>query len=244
MANQLAGFSYFFRGMGLLTQPGLRRFVFIPLLANVAVFALLASAIYQTMSGLYVEYSANVVGDWEFLTWFVAPLIWLLGTLLSGYISVFIVLFLTSPFHGLLAERVEEHVTGERIINESNALQTALAIPRGFVREIQKILHYIPMALLVLIISFIPAVNIVAPLLWVLLGAWMMSLQFVDYPMDNHGLPFSEVRNACSARRSTSITFGAVVAFVSGLPILNLILIPAAVAGATLLWCEELRHLR
>lgn len=213
-------------------------------MADVAIFALLASAIYQAMSGLYVEYSTNVVGDWEFLTWFVAPLIWLLGTLLSGYISVFIVLFLTSPFHGLLAERVEEHVTGERIINESNALQTALAIPRGFVREIQKILHYIPMALLVLIISFIPAVNIVAPLLWVLLGAWMMSLQFVDYPMDNHGLPFSEVRNACSARRSTSITFGAVVAFVSGLPVLNLILIPAAVAGATLLWCEELRHLR
>jgi len=45
MANQLLGFSYFFRGMSLLTQPGLRRFVFIPLLANVAVFALLASAI-------------------------------------------------------------------------------------------------------------------------------------------------------------------------------------------------------
>ena len=105
-------------------------------------------------------------------------------------------------------------------------------------------MHYIPMALLVLIMSFIPAVNIVAPLLWILLGAWMMSLQFVDYPMDNHRLPFSEVRDACGARRSKSITFGAVVAFVSGLPILNLILIPAAVAGATLLWCEELRHLR
>ena len=52
-----------------------------------------------------------------------------------------------------------------------------------------------------------------------------MSLQFVDYPMDNHRLPFSEVRDACGARRSKSITFGAVVAFVSGLPILNLILI-------------------
>ena len=113
--------------------------------------------------------------------------------------SIFIVLFLTSPFHGLLAERVEEHVTGERIVNDSSALQTVLAIPRGFIREIQKIMHYIPMALLVLVISFIPAANIVAPLLWILLGAWMMSLQFVDYPMDNHRLPFSEVRDACSA---------------------------------------------
>ena len=60
MANSLSGFGYFFRGMGLLTQPGLRRFVIIPLLANVAVFALMASAIYQAMSGLYIEYSSNI----------------------------------------------------------------------------------------------------------------------------------------------------------------------------------------
>lgn len=244
MTHLISGFGYFFRGMGLLTQPGLRRFVVIPLLANIAVFALMAGAIYQGMSGLYVEYTSNIVGDWEFLTWIVTPFIWLFGTLLSGYVSVFIVLFLTSPFHGLLAERVEEHVTGESIANEASALQTVLAIPRGFLREIQKIMHYVPMALLVLVISFIPGINIVAPFLWIFLGAWMMSLQFLDYPMDNHRLPFSDVREACSARRSTSITFGAVIAFVSGLPILNLILIPAAVAGATLLWCEELRHLR
>jgi len=244
MANTLSGFGYFFRGMGLLTRPGLRRFVVIPLLANIAVFALMAGAIYQAMSGLYIEYASNFIGDWEFLAWIVTPLIWLFGTLLSGYISIFIVLFLTSPFHGLLAERVEEYVTGEAIVNEGSALQMVLAIPRGFLREIQKMVHYVPMALLVLIITLIPGLNVIAPLLWILLGAWMMSLQFVDYPMDNHRLSFGEVRAACSARRSTSITFGAVVAFVSGLPILNLILIPAAVAGATLLWCEELRHLR
>ena len=244
MANTLSGLGYFFRGMGLLTRPGLRRFVVIPLLANIAVFALMAGAIYQAMSGLYIEYTSNFIGDWEFLAWIVTPLIWLFGTLLSGYISIFIVLFLTSPFHGLLAERVEEYVTGEAIVNEGSALQMVLAIPRGFLREIQKMVHYVPMALLVLIITLIPGLNVIAPLLWILLGAWMMSLQFVDYPMDNHRLSFGEVRAACSARRSTSITFGAVVAFVSGLPILNLILIPAAVAGATLLWCEELRHLR
>ena len=244
MANTLSGFGYFFRGMGLLTRPGLRRFVVIPLLANIAVFALMAGAIYQALSGLYIDYTSNFIGDWEFLAWIVTPLIWLFGTLVSGYISIFIVLFLTSPFHGLLAERVEEYVTGEAIVNEGSALQMVLAIPRGFLREIQKIVHYVPMALLVLIITLIPGINVVAPLLWILLGAWMMSLQFVDYPMDNHRLSFGEVRAACSARRSTSITFGAVGAFGSGLPILNLILIPAAVAGATLLWCEELRHLR
>ncbi|GIR90018.1 MAG: hypothetical protein CM15mP89_0230 [Gammaproteobacteria bacterium] len=67
-----------------------------------------------------------------------------------------------------------------------------------------------------------------------------MSLQFVDYPMDNHRLPFREVRDACAARRLSTIGFGGTVAFFTGIPLLNLVVIPAAVIGATLLWCEEL----
>jgi CysZ protein len=35
---------------------------------------------------------------------------------------------------------------------------------------------------------------------------------------------------------------GGVVAFVAGIPLVNLVVIPAAVVGATLMWCEELRH--
>ncbi|MGB1350921.1 MAG: sulfate transporter CysZ [Gammaproteobacteria bacterium] len=244
MSGLLTGIGYFFRGITMLFQPGLRRFVVIPLLANISVFVLIAGSLYQLMSGLYLDVTGEITGTFSFLTWIVTPIIWLLGTLLSGYLSIFIVLFLTSPFHGLLAEKVEERITGEALQNESSVVQVALSVPRGFLRELQKLLHYLPMAVLVLIISVIPGVNIVAPFLWIILGAWMMSLQFIDYPMDNHRLPFKEVREACGARRSTSIGFGGIVAFLSGVPILNLALIPAAVAGATLLWCEELRHLR
>ena len=93
-------------------------------------------------------------------------------------------------FHGLLAEKVEEQVTGEAIQSESSVVQVALSVPRGFLRELQKLFHYLPMALLVIIISVIPGLNFAAPFLWIILGAWMMSLQFIDYPMDNHRLPF------------------------------------------------------
>ena len=164
--------------------------------------------------------------------------------MLSGFLSIFIVLFLTSPFHGLLADKVEEEVTGEALETESSVVQVVLSVPRGFLRELHKLFHYLPMALLVVIISATPGLNFAAPFLWMILGAWMMSLQFIDYPMDNHRLQFREVREACSALRGTSIGFGLAVAFISGIPILNLALIPAAVAGATLLWCDELRHLR
>ena len=131
-------------------------------------------------------------------------------------------------------------MTGKQVPALEGFLPALLEIPRGIVKEISKFAYYIPMALFVLVLLFIPGLNTLSPLLWFLLGAWMMSLQFLDYPMDNHRYPFKEVRNACAARRLSSLGFGGMVAFISGIPFVNLIVVPAAVVGATLLWCEEL----
>ena len=244
MVKVFNGIGYLVRGAHLMTQPGLRQFAVIPLIANVVIFLLTASFLYYTLSDWYITVTGELADGWQFITWLVGPLMLVVGTMLSGYVSVLIVLILTSPFHGLLAEKAEEIITGEAPQIDATPLAIALSVPRALLREIQKLAHYLPMALAVLILSIIPGINAVSPLLWILLGAWMMSLQFVDYPMDNHRLPFREVRAACAAQRTTSLSFGASVAFVSGIPILNLILIPAAVTGATLFWCEHLRQYR
>ena len=73
-------------------------------------------------------------------------------------------------------------------------------------------------------------------------GAWMMSIQFVDYPMDNHQLSFAEVKRAVRSRRLSSLGFGGLVAVCTGIPLVNFFVVPAAVVGATLLWCEELNQ--
>ena len=122
----------------------------------------------------------------------------------------------------------------------AGAAAALMALPRGIVREISKLLYYLPMAAFVLILSFIPGLNAVAPVLWFLLGAWMMSIQFVDYPMDNHQLSVADVKEAVRSRRLSSMGFGGLVALCTGIPIVNFFVVPAAVVGATLLWCEEL----
>lgn len=239
--NVVTGAGYFFRGLSMLPQKGIRLFVLIPLLANVGVFLLIGGLAWRYIS----EWQASLLGglpDWlSFVSWLLSALIWLAGGLLTGYLSTFLVLLLTSPFHALLAEKVEEHQTGEQV-PALEGIGAALAeVPRGIGRELSKLAYYIPKALIVLVISFIPGLNAVSPVLWFVLGAWMMSLQFIDYPMDNHRLPLREVRDACAARRLSSLGFGGVVAFVSGVPLINMIVIPAAVIGATLLWCDEMR---
>ncbi len=242
--NPITGAGYFFRGLSMLTDKRLRAFVILPLLANVGFFLLIGGAAWSFVDGL-VQATEAALPDWlSFLTWLIAPLLWLTGGLATGYISTLIVLLLTSPLHALLSEKVEEQVTGQAVPALEGIGPALLAIPRGIFREIRKILYYIPLALFVLVISFIPGLQAFAPLLWFALGAWMMGLQFVDYPMDNHQMSFREVKVACASRRLSSLGFGGVVAFVAGIPLLNLVVIPAAVVGATLMWCEELRPRR
>ena len=239
--NVITGAGYLFRGLAMLSQPGIRSFVILPLLANIGFFLFLGGAAYSYVTDL-VATTEQALPDWlSFITWIIAPLLWLTGALATGYLSTFIVLLLTSPFHSLLAEKVEERVSGQALAGLENIGAALLQIPRGIFRELRKIAYYVPLAIAVFIISLIPGAQAIAPLLWFLLGAWMMSLQFLDYPMDNHRLPFREVRSACASRRLSSLGFGGMVAFVTGVPVINLIVIPAAVIGATLFWCEEFR---
>jgi CysZ protein len=112
-------------------------------------------------------------------------------------------------------------------------------IPRSIQRELHKLAYYLPRFLLLLVLTFIPVVNLVAPLLWFLFGAWMMSIQYCDYPMDNNKVSFRQMKQLMKARRVTSIGFGGLVQLGMLVPVVNLILMPAAVVGATIFWVEE-----
>ena len=240
--NIAHGIGYLSRGAGMLKHPSLRLFVLIPLLVNIVIFG---SLIWYGLSYLsaVMEGWLGKIPEWlNFIKWIIWPLVGLTVSLATGYVFTAVALVIASPFNALLAEKAEELITGKPV-NSLEGLGAALAaVPRGILRELSKLLYYLPMAAFVLVMSFIPVLNVVAPVLWFLLGAWMMSLQFIDYPMDNHQLSFADVKEAARARRLSSMGFGGVVALCTGIPVVNFFVVPAAVVGATLLWCEELRR--
>jgi len=238
--NISEGARYLTRGARLLSHPSLRMFVIIPLLVNILIFGSLIGLGFSYLVDLMDSMLARIP-DWlDFIQWILWPLIGISVSLISGYLFTAMALIIASPFNALLAEKAEELVTS-RPVNSLEGLGAALlGVPRGIIREIAKLLYYVPMAVFVLLISFIPGVNAVAPVLWFLLGAWMMSIQFVDYPMDNHQLSFADVKEAVRSRRLSSMGFGGLVALCAGIPVVNFFVVPAAVVGATLLWVEEL----
>ena len=162
--NLITGAGYFLRGLTMLSEPGLRHFVIVPLMANIMLFILMGWLLFEMISDFYGA-ALLTVPEWlQFLSWIITPLLWLVGGLMTGYVSTFFVLMLTSPFHALLAEKVEEAVTGEPVPALDGVVAALLEVPRAFFREIRKVLHYLPMALGVLLITAIPVINAAAPL--------------------------------------------------------------------------------
>lgn len=234
------GAGYLMRGAKLLKHPRLRAFVIVPLLINTVIFATLITlsinAVSSTLDGWM-----NAIPEWlSFLRWIIWPIIGIALALITGYLFSAVAIIIASPFNNLLAEKTEEIVTGREVQGPEGFAAAIASFPGAIMRELTKFAYYLPLLLLVVIATLIPGVNTLSPLLWFIFGAWMMSVQYVDYPMDNHQLGFGEVKQRCRSRRMTSLGFGGVVSLMAGIPILNFFVVPAAVCGATLYWCEEL----
>jgi CysZ protein len=92
------------------------------------------------------------------------------------------------------------------------------------------------------VLFLIPVLYPVAPFLWLAFGAWMLALEYADYPMGNHGLRFPEQRRRLREQRLTSLGFGATALLLTMIPVVNFVAMPAAVAGATALWVQRFKR--
>ncbi len=93
-------------------------------------------------------------------------------------------------------------------------------VPRMIKREFVRIGYYLPRAIGLLILFFIPGIGqTVAPVLWFLFGAWMMSIQYCDYPFDNHRVGFNEMKQALAKERMRNVQFGGVISLLMMVPL-------------------------
>jgi CysZ protein len=146
---------------------------------------------------------------------------------------------IAAPFNGFLSEKVEVVVRGEDPSPPFRWSELVAMVPRTLGREMRKLGYFLPRAIGLFILSFIPVVNIIAAPLWILFGIWMMCVQYIDYPADNNKLGWNEMLAWLREKRWQSLGFGGSVYLVLLIPGLNVVMMPAAVAGATLFWVRE-----
>ncbi|PIE42644.1 MAG: hypothetical protein CSA49_00065, partial [Gammaproteobacteria bacterium] len=90
------------------------------------------------------------------------------------------------------------------------------------------------------VISFIPVIQGISPILWYIFGAWMMAMQYLDIPADNNGISFQQTLEMMRKDRTAVMGFGGAVTLATATPLLNLIIIPIAVAGGVVFWVKRM----
>jgi len=225
-------------------QPGLRRFVLVPLLINVIVFSIAGWLLF----GSVLDWMSNWAlferfGD----IWLVEKIRQILQFVIGVILSIVLIYVFTllaniigAPFNALLAERVELHLTGKSATTDPSMAFLIKSIPKTLRSEMSKLLYLAFWSIPLLILGFIPLLNIAAPFAVFAFGAWMFALEYIDYPMGNHGLFFKDGKKALQKRRPMALGFGFVVAVFSIIPLVNLVIMPIAVAGATALYVDHI----
>ena len=236
--NPVSGALYFVRGFAIVTRPGIRAYVVIPLLINTGLFTVI---IYFGASWLGGFAEAVLPGWLDFLAWILVPA-FVLAALMAGFYTFNLIAnFISAPFNGLLAEAVERHLAGRSPPSAGGGWRAFFTgLGATLVAEVRKLTYVAVRSLPPLVLFLIPGINVVAPIVWMVLGAWMLAVSYVDYPMANHGIGFDELRSRLRDRRLLSLGFGGAVMAALTVPVLNFVVIPCAVAGATAMWVEQL----
>ena len=203
----------------------------------------MAISLIVCITGLYFafDYLIGITNRWiaglpEWLSWLdliLTPLLYISGVLGGTWLFGLLAVLIASPFLGAFSMALERIRFGDAPAVNS---QIWTDISMSLVREGRKILYHLPRLLLVFLLTLIPVINLAAPAIWLLFGAWTMAVQFVDYPTENRQQPFQQTLDKLKANRTAALAFGLCATGALMIPLLNFLLIPVAVAGGTILW--------
>ncbi|CAO1651860.1 EI24 domain-containing protein [Salinibacterium sp. NYA9b] len=107
---------------------------------------------------------------------------------------------------------------------------------RGIGEGIRVLIPTVGLAILVLVLGFIPVVgSIVAATAGALLGGWLLVVELGNIPFEARGLHLTARLRALRGSRARAVGFGAATYLVFLIPFGAVVAMPAALAGATLL---------
>lgn len=247
--NPVAEFStgahYLLRGFEIIRAPGLRRFVLAPVAVNVVVIVGLLWLFGWRLDLWLDAWLAGLPGWLAWLEWLLWWLGMLLALLLFAYAFTLLANLIGGPFNGLLSARVERLLTGRDPDSGMGMAGEALDAVGG---EIRRWSWYLGRALLLLLVTLVlllvPVINGLIPLLWFAFGAFMLAFEYLDNPMGNRGMRFNDKLARLRQRRWLNLGFGSATTLFTLIPLANLVVMPAAVAGATALWLEQFEGVR
>ena len=224
------GLTFFKDGvLGAFRRPTLD-YLLIPALVSLVIVGgglYLAVGYIETLSA-----SIRSLSWWpEFLSFIVDPLLYLVGILAAAWFFSFIAVIIGSPFYGYLSSRIDPPTIDSptKVARRAFSQELLASIKREWTKQ----KYVLPRLVGIFFIGFVPVVNLLAPIIWLVYGGWLMAVQFSDYRFENHGSDFPEALEKLRTNRSASIGLGVGITLGMSVPLLNFVMAPLAVVAAT-----------
>jgi CysZ protein len=226
----------FFAGVGLFLR-GVRlygrspRSMVLGVLPALITFALLLAGF------VWLLFRADNIAEWftsnTILRILIAFAVIGLWVVLSVVLFAALTLLIGQPFYEAISKHVEDEVGG---LPGGIDIPFWRTLPRAVVESIRLLGMTASIAVVVFLVGLVPVFGQVAGgILGALLGGWGLAVELTSVPFERRGLKLRDRRRMLHSKRSMSLGFGvaAFVCFLTGIG--AVLLMPAAIAGATLL---------
>ena len=223
--NPLLALQSLLKGAPLLWHKKLRKYVLVPIAVNLILFSSMLYLGYHYVGVLITQF---IPGWLQWLDWLIYPLFFISFFLVGFFTFTLIANLIASPFYGGLSAKTLQ------ILNDQTGEIQEQPILFVLGSELKRMGYLLSRAIPIVIISVIPGINLIAPVLWGLFGAWGISMEYFAYPLENEGVLFSEQRQALKSIRLGALSFGGMVLFALMIPVLNIVIPPIAVISATI----------
>ncbi|MER5392730.1 EI24 domain-containing protein [Saccharopolyspora sp. NPDC002686] len=155
------------------------------------------------------------------------------AALLASVSFIAITLLVGGPFYEHIAEKAEEELGLDTSDDGAGVLRQ---IGRGVQDSVKLVLIALVGAIALFAIGFIPVAGQIAALvLGALFGAWLVAVEMVGLVFARRGLKLADRRRELRKHRAAVFGFGLPTYLLCLIPVLQLVVIPSAVVGGTLL---------
>ncbi len=197
-AGQQIGIAFkgYNKAFNLVFKRGYAKFFLFPLILNVLFLfggltfvSDLTESVQQTFSDWVNLDSAEFWGA-EYLSGALSGLIWLLIRVLFffifAYYGGFVVMIVMSPIFSLLSEKVEKEMLGSADY-PFNMKQLLRDVLRGIGISLRNLIFETFFLIVTVILSFIPVIGWLAPIVMFFISAYFFGFSFMDYTNERRG---------------------------------------------------------
>jgi CysZ protein len=237
--------SDFFRGLSaplraaklLAANARLRKLAMMPLLVNILLFAVGIPIIIWLVTAFTEDILGGESSIQVGLRVALQIVLSIMVIVASFYLFAIIGNIVAAPFNSALSEAIEEHLTGRPLVNQVGVVQGAM---RGILTGIGRLFLFILLYPPIFLTQLIPVAGfIIHPILAVLYGAFVLSLDFTDPTFERHLDTFRQKAGYIWRRKPLYLGFGLTAVAMAIVPIINFLLLPLCVTAAAMIYLEK-----